>query len=174
MNPQPQAGAGGAGPVIAIIGGVVLLVVVAVALGIWLVRGSSSTPRAVVTQSDPARASHGQSLFMQSCATCHGPTAQGMPHRGVDLRDSQFVRQESDAALIQFLRSGRSVNDPRNTTGLMMPPRGGNVALSDQDLADIVAHLRQVQQSAGVSARKAPTSAPSAATVSISQALQPK
>ncbi|WP_448601203.1 hypothetical protein [Thermoflexus hugenholtzii] len=43
---------------------------------------------------------------------------------------------------MEFIKKGRPATDPANTTGVDMPPKGGNPALTDQDLADIIAFLR--------------------------------
>lgn len=85
-------------------------------------------------------AAKGRELFVQNCARCHGPQGQGA------LQTSAFVASRSDAELIAFLRIGRPAHDPLNTTGVAMPPRGGNPALTDEQLADIVAYLRALQR----------------------------
>ena len=94
-------------------------------------------------------AEHGRQLFPATCAGCHGPQGQGIPHLGKDLQTSKFVAGLSDDQLVDFLTQGRAANDPLNTTHVPMPPKGGNPALSAQDLRDIVACLRQLQQQAG-------------------------
>lgn len=48
--------------------------------------------------------------------------------------------------MVAFLKVGRDPSDPLNTTGVAMPPKGGNPALSDQDLLDIVAFVRTIHQ----------------------------
>jgi hypothetical protein len=83
---------------------------------------------------------------MQTCTSCHGQQAQGLPHMGVNLRESKFVASTNDRKLVAFLKSGRKPTDAKNITGLLMPPRGGNVSLDEDSLADIVAFLRQVQK----------------------------
>ncbi len=93
-----------------------------------------------------ADAAKGQVLYMQSCTSCHGQNAQGLPHMGVNLRTSKFVAETSDRKLAAFIKTGRRPMDPKNTTGLLMPPRGGNLALDDDGLADIVAFLRILQK----------------------------
>src|SRR5438094_6921977 len=123
--------------------------------------GSIAT--AIFSSSDGADPAKGQVLYMQTCTSCHGQAAQGLPHMGVNLRASKFVSQLNDRKLVAFLKSGRRPTDPKNITGLLMPPRGGNVALDDDSLADIVAFLRQLQkeqrdQDAGVT--PPPTSRP--------------
>ena len=124
---------------------------------------SSAATGSATLSTDGPDAAKGQVLYLQSCTYCHGQSAQGMPHMGVDLRNSKFISSTSDPKLIAFLRSGRRPTDPKNITGLLMPPRGGNVTLDDESLADIVAFLRQLQkeqrdQDAGVT--PPPTSRP--------------
>jgi disulfide bond formation protein DsbB len=91
-------------------------------------------------------ADRGQRAFGDTCANCHGDDAKGMPFLGKDLTRSEFVRGLSDAELVEFVQEGRPINDPLNTTGVPMPPRGGNPTLSDQDLADIVAYIRTLEE----------------------------
>jgi disulfide bond formation protein DsbB len=52
----------------------------------------------------------------------------------------------SDAEFVSFVKNGRDITDPLNTTGLDMPPYGGNPALSEQDLFDIVAYIRTLER----------------------------
>src|SRR6185503_3672777 len=73
----------------------------------------------------------GQTLFA-SCAACHGPTGGGIPGLGKDLTSSEFVSGKTDDELISFIKVGRDPSDPLNTTGIAMPPKGGNPALSDE------------------------------------------
>lgn len=86
----------------------------------------------------------GQQLFVSSCSSCHGPEAKGMPGLGNDLTTSDFVAGLSDSELIAFIKEGRPPDHPDNTTGVAMPPKGGNPSLSDENLADIVAYIRSI------------------------------
>jgi len=86
----------------------------------------------------------GHDLFKGTCATCHGPEAEGMPKLGKNLHDNAFVRGESGEALVAFLKQGRPATHPDNTTRVDMPPKGGNPALTDEDLKAIVAYLRSI------------------------------
>ena len=88
----------------------------------------------------------GKALFASSCSSCHGPEGKGLPKLGKDLTSSEFSKGLSDDELVAFLVAGRSTDDPANTTGVAMPPKGGNPALSEDDLASIVAHLRTIEQ----------------------------
>ena len=112
------------------------------------VSGPASSQTAPVEQTAaPAApsADHGQQLFTATCTGCHGAQGQGVPHLGKDLQTSQFVSGLSDAQLADFITQGRAVTDPMNTTHVPMPPKGGNPALSSQDIGDIVAYVRQLQ-----------------------------
>ena len=103
----------------------------------------ASSDASSIDGADPVK---GQVLYMQTCTACHGQQLQGMPHQGVSLRDSKFISTTPDLKLVAFLKMGRKPADAKNTTGLLMPARGGNPALDDDALANIVAFLRQVQK----------------------------
>lgn len=98
---------------------------------------------------DPTRVAEGQVLFQKTCASCHGPDARGMPKLGKSLWDNQFTRARSDRELVEFLKIGRRPNDPLNTTGVDMPPKGGNPALTEEDLGKIVTFVKSLQNGAG-------------------------
>lgn len=91
-------------------------------------------------------ADHGRQLFTSTCTGCHGAMGQGVPHLGKDLQTSKFVAGLSDSQLVDFISQGRPTSDPLNTTHVAMPPKGGNPALSSQDITDIVAYLRELQR----------------------------
>lgn len=97
----------------------------------------------------PETIEHGRSLFMKTCAACHGVDAHGLPKMGKDLVASVFTKGQTDDSLVDFIRRGRDPGDPANTTKVAMPPRGGNPALSDDDLYDVVDYLRSLQRGAG-------------------------
>ncbi len=87
----------------------------------------------------------GQALFSGTCAACHGPDAHGIPGLGKNLAASTFVHGLNDAELLQFIITGRPITDPLNTTGVAMPPRGGNPGFSDDQLNLIIAYIRSLQ-----------------------------
>lgn len=91
-------------------------------------------------------AAKGKAAFEGTCVACHGPDAKGIKGLGKDLTTSEWAKGKSDPDLILFLTKGRPSSDPLNTTGVDMPPRGGNPALKDQDLADIVAYVRTLEK----------------------------
>jgi disulfide bond formation protein DsbB len=88
----------------------------------------------------------GQKLFAGTCGACHGLNAQGIKGMGKDLTTSEFVADKNDDDLVAFIKVGRSTDDPANTTGVAMLPKGGNPALTDSDLYDIVAYIRTLQK----------------------------
>ena len=91
-------------------------------------------------------ASKGKTSFIGTCSACHGPEGKGVTGLGKDLTKSEFSMKLSDADFVLFIVKGRTASDPLNTTKVDMPPRGGNPALKDQDLADIVAFVRALQK----------------------------
>lgn len=90
----------------------------------------------------------GYDLFVASCAACHGQGAEGMEDLGLPLTTSGFVLGTSDADLVKFIKSGRASWDENNSTGIDMPPKGGNPAITDEQLQTIVEYIRALQQKA--------------------------
>jgi disulfide bond formation protein DsbB len=127
----------------------VLCVAVVPMLALWLAAcggGATAEPTQAPDPGLTGDAANGQTLFAGVCAACHGPDARGLPGLGKDLTTSEFVRDHSDAELVAFITAGRPIDDPLNTTGVEMPPKGGNPNFTEQDLYDIVAYLRTLQQ----------------------------
>ncbi|GAB4580561.1 MAG: hypothetical protein Fur0022_33030 [Anaerolineales bacterium] len=90
-------------------------------------------------------ATAGKAKFESTCIACHGVDGKGMPNLGKDLTTSEFVKTTSDLDLVAFITQGRPPGDPANTTGVDMPPKGGNPALTEDDLKNIVSYLRTLQ-----------------------------
>jgi disulfide bond formation protein DsbB len=103
--------------------------------------GGSETTAPAALVGDAAR---GLALYDGTCSACHGPGGIGVEGLGKPWVDSVFISSQTDAGMIAFIEVGRPVDDPENTTGIIMPPKGGNPALSDQDMADIVAYMRTI------------------------------
>ncbi len=116
----------------------------ALALGLAACGGGSSS---TATPAGPVGdAVKGQTLFTGTCSSCHGPDATGIAGLGKDLTTSTFIAEQTDAQLREFIKTGRPASDPANTTGVDMPPRGGNPAITDQDLVDIISYLRSIHK----------------------------
>ena len=88
----------------------------------------------------------GEPLFQSTCSACHGPDAKGLPNLGKDLTTSEFLISQTDDEILAFVKIGRPIDHPDNTQGIDMPPKGGNPALSDDDILDIVAYLRTIEE----------------------------
>ncbi|MDI9547434.1 MAG: cytochrome c [Chloroflexota bacterium] len=96
---------------------------------------------AALPEAAPGDAS-GERLYREACAACHGPDAAGVANLGNSLVTSEIVLELSDAEALAFIRQGVDLADPRNTSGLVMPPSGGRPDLSDDDMLAILAFLR--------------------------------
>ncbi len=108
---------------------------------------------------NPAAIVEGQGVFSASCSACHGLNARGIPGLGKDLVESSFVHGLTDEELLQFIATGRDTSDPLNTTGIPMPPRGGNPSLTDDQLRSVIAFLRSEAGSATI-AQAVPATVP--------------
>lgn len=107
---------------------------------------TSSGERADTT--DPALVLQGEQLFML-CSACHGPDGRGLPNLGKDLVVSEFVAGLTDQELLDFIKTGRPIWDPLNTTGIDMPAKGGNPAMTDDDIWAIIAYIRDLSAQTG-------------------------
>ena len=87
----------------------------------------------------------GAKLYAGSCIACHGPSGAGIKGNGKALARNTFIADQDDDALLAFIAKGRDPSDPKNTTGVGMPAKGGNPALSEDDLLDIISYLRSLQ-----------------------------
>lgn len=91
---------------------------------------------------------NGTKLFNSTCIACHGSGGVGITGNGKALAHNTFIQGQDDESLLAFIKRGRDPGDPANTTGIGMPPKGGNPALSEDDLLDIIAYLRTLQGAA--------------------------
>ncbi len=89
----------------------------------------------------------GAALYAGACAVCHGPEMEGVPNLGNALTDNAFIAERSDEELLDFIRAGRTHDDPENEIGVLMPPSGGQPNLTDAELLAIVRHMRTGQTS---------------------------
>ncbi len=89
-------------------------------------------------------AAKGKATYDGTCTACHGPDGKGVEGLGKPLVGSAMLAMK-DEDLVAFIVKGRPPTDTANTTGIDMPPRGGNPALTDQDLANVVAYMRTLK-----------------------------
>ncbi len=82
----------------------------------------------------------GQTQYLQTCSACHGADALGIDNLGKTLVGSAFILEKSDGELQEYVKVGRAVDDPLNTTGIAMPPKGGNPTLTDDQILAIIVY----------------------------------
>ncbi len=104
----------------------------------------AEAPQATATPSgDPVA---GKTQFDTVCIACHGPGGVGVTGLGKPFTTSEFLLTVSDQELLEFIKTGRPISHPDNTTGVDMPPKGGNPALTDEQLMDIIAYIRTLHE----------------------------
>ncbi|CUS01981.2 Cytochrome c family protein [Candidatus Promineifilum breve] len=111
--------------------------------------GESSEPVAEVPQATATSAGDaaaGKTQFDTVCIACHGPGGVGVEGLGKPFTTSEFLLSVNDQELLEFVKTGRPVGHPDNTTGVDMPPKGGNPALTDAQLMDIIAYIRTLHE----------------------------
>ncbi len=84
----------------------------------------------------------GRMVFAGTCSSCHGPDGTGMVNQGANLHEGGFVASKDDKEMLTFLKIGRQSWDADSKMKLQMPAKGGNPALTEEHLKDVVAYLR--------------------------------
>ncbi len=118
-----------------------------VSVDAWVI-ANAGAPQGADTGDAAAPAATGlrNELFVTSCSACHGEFGQGVEGLGKPMGTSEFIKSKTDKELITFIKTGRPPWDAENTTGIDMPSKGGNPALSDDDIAELVAYIRSLQE----------------------------
>ena len=127
-------------------------------------------PTAAMVVYNPAMVTEGQGVYQSICSACHGMDARGVPGLGKNLIESQFVLELTDDELLDFIIMGRDTSDILNTTGIAMPPRGGNPSLTDEQLQAVITYLRSQADSLAM-ARSAPTAMPASVVQAVPTAI---
>jgi len=80
----------------------------------------------------------GKAAYSTTCVACHGADGTGAIPGVVDLTTANGPLSKSDEELI------KNITDGFQSPGSMMamPAKGGNPELSDEDIAALVAYLR--------------------------------
>lgn len=118
-------------------------------LGLGLVAcggGAAAEPTATTDPASLGDPVAGKATFDTVCIACHGPGGAGIEGLGKPFTTSEFLLTVTDSELLQFIKTGRPISDPANTTGVDMPPKGGNPALTDEQLIDIIAYVRTLHE----------------------------
>lgn len=112
----------------------------------WILASTDAATGEVTAGLVGAAQGVGHDIFVASCSSCHGARGEGMEGLGKPLVTSEFVAGKTDEELLTFIKSGRPIWDAENSTGLDMPPKGGNPALSDEQLMDIIRYIRAIHE----------------------------
>lgn len=120
-----------------------LLFILAVSLAACGGGASQAAPPPQVPVGDAAA---GEKLFASACAACHGLQGHGVPGLSQDMTQSARIAGTTDQELFEMIKTGRVPGDQSGTAEAVMPPKGGNPALTDQNLADMVAYIRSLQK----------------------------
>ena len=108
---------------------------------------SASTPAVdtpAVDNSMLARAK-GKAIFKKTCVACHGENGEGIEGLGKDWTKSEYIANSTDEELVEFLKVGRTLDDPMSSGNAIMPPKGGDPTLNDEDLRNVVLFMRTLQ-----------------------------
>lgn len=86
-------------------------------------RAAALAALAALVLAEPARAGDGHVIYRQVCAACHATGVAGAPRLGD--REAWGIRLRAGrAAMVTSVLRGKG----------QMPPKGGNVSLSDEDV----------------------------------------
>jgi len=116
------------------------------------VASTSGSSAAQLFPFDKEAALRGKRAYM-NCIACHGKDATGLANLGADLLHSDFVRTNSDEALLAFVKKGRMASDPDSKLKLNMPAKGGNPAMKDNQIQDVIAYIRSLQSETSTSSK---------------------
>lgn len=116
----------------------------------WPTNTPSVTPPPTATPATANLAIQGERSFQSVCSACHGFNAQGVSGLGPSMIGNSFINSLSNEDLVAFIAVGRPATDPANKTGVMMPARGGNPSLTDNDLMNIVHYVRSLNPGVAV------------------------
>jgi len=108
--------------------------------------GESSSQQEEAAPVSMGDADAGKEQFDMICSACHGFDGEGIEGLGKPFTTSTFLKEKSDEEMVEFIKVGRPSGDPLNTTGVDMPPKGGNPALNDEQILDIIAYVRTLQE----------------------------
>lgn len=83
--------------------------------------------------------SSGRDVYMTTCVACHGPDGKGALPGVPDMTTFRWPEAADSGALLKRVREGfQSPGSP-----LAMPPRGGNPALTDDELKAALDYMKR-------------------------------
>lgn len=88
----------------------------------------------------------GKVIFNKTCIACHGEGGVGVEGLGKNWVTSEFIKTNTDRDLLEFLKVGRPLTDPLSAGITIMPARGGDPTLTDEDLENVIVYMRSLQK----------------------------
>lgn len=105
---------------------------------------AATSEEAPLEAGSPEELAHGQEVFQQNCATCHGDELQGTFVGPPFLDEIYAPEHHPDDAFRNAVANGVQ---PHHWDFAAMPPVPG---LSDQDVDAVIAYVRSQQEAAGI------------------------
>lgn len=118
----------------------ILLGLLLVGFGACAETSAPGTGGTLPVDADPLEV--GAQVYERTCQACHGADGSGIEGFARPLSEAQLTTEMNDVEMVAFIIEGLGVDHPSNTTGVAMPPRGGNPTLTDADMAAVVAYMR--------------------------------
>ncbi len=102
----------------------------------------SNVPLKKIVADTPSTASTGRSgeaIYKETCIACHGADGKGAFPGVPDFTRKDGRLSKSDAELLKNVSNG--VQSPGSP--MAMPPKGGNLELTETDVRNVISYLRQ-------------------------------
>lgn len=82
----------------------------------------------------------GSDIYSQTCVACHGTNGKGVVPGAPNFKRSDGPLSQSDEILFDRVKLGfKGPGSP-----MAMPPKGGNMSLTDSDIRTVVEYLREI------------------------------
>lgn len=85
-----------------------------------------------------ASAFSGSDIYSQTCIACHGDNGKGTVPGAPNFTRSDGPLSQSDETLFKHIKQGFKTPG----SAMAMPPKGGNMSLTDADINAVLAYLR--------------------------------
>ena len=107
-----------------------------------LFAGSTATPAPTAT---PTSLEKGRFFLRKTAPLATGSMARVSKDLAACWQNSPYVAGQGDSELVALIRDGRAADAPDNRTGIAMPPLGGQLYLTDEEVGDIIQFIRNWQ-----------------------------
>jgi len=99
---------------------------------------SGTPPITALPVTNSKTAITGQAIYGQTCIACHGADGEGTIPGVTDLTEAEGPLSKTDEELVRNISNG--FQSPRSL--IAMPPKGGNPALTNEDIRAVLDYLR--------------------------------